>query len=30
VAENHHSERYQKLLREVENGTVFKKEEEVY
>lgn len=30
VAENHHSERYQKLLHQVENGTVFKKDKEVY
>jgi rubrerythrin len=28
-AEEHHEERYKKLLREVEAGTVFKKEEEV-
>ncbi len=28
-AEAHHKERYEKLLTEVENGTVFKKEEEV-
>ena len=29
-AEKHHEERYQKLLKEVEAGTVFKKEKEVY
>ncbi len=29
VAETHHSERYGKLIKEVENGTVFKKEEEI-
>lgn len=29
-AEQHHEERYKKLLREVESGTVFKKEEKVY
>ena len=28
-AENHHEERYQKLLNEVEDGSVFKKEKEV-
>ncbi len=28
-AEKHHEERYRKLLKEVENGTVFKKDEEV-
>jgi rubrerythrin len=28
-SEEHHEERYRKLLKEVENGTVFKKEEEV-
>lgn len=28
-AEEHHEERYQKLLKEVESGTVFKKEEEI-
>jgi rubrerythrin len=28
-AEMHHKERFEKLLREVENGTVFKKEKEV-
>ena len=28
-AENHHEERYKKLLKEVESGTVFKKEEKV-
>ena len=30
VAENHHSERYQKLLENINNGTVFNKEQEVY
>jgi len=30
VAENHHSERYQKLLKNINNGTVFNKEQEVY
>jgi len=30
VAERHHEERYSKLLREVERGTVFKKEKEVW
>ncbi len=30
VAEKHHEERYQKLLKEVEAGTVFKKEKEVW
>ncbi len=30
VAEKHHEERYQKLLKEVEQGTVFKKEKEVW
>lgn len=30
VAENHHSERYQKLLRNVENNAVFEKDHEVY
>lgn len=29
-AEEHHEERYQKLLKEVEAGTVFKKEKEVW
>lgn len=29
-AEKHHEERYQKLLKEVEAGTIFKKEKEVY
>lgn len=29
-AEEHHEERYKKLLKEVEAGTVFKKEKEVY
>lgn len=29
VAEKHHEERYRKLLKEVEAGTVFKKEKEV-
>ena len=29
-AEEHHEERYRKLLREVEAGTVFKKQEKVY
>jgi len=30
VAEKHHEERYKKLLKEVESGTVFKKEKEVW
>jgi len=30
VAESHHEERYRKLLKEVEAGTVFKKEKEVW
>jgi rubrerythrin len=30
VAEKHHEERYQKLLKEVDGGTVFKKQEEVW
>jgi len=30
VAEKHHEERYKKLLEEVEKGTVFKKDREVY
>ncbi|MFA6593875.1 MAG: rubrerythrin family protein [Candidatus Buchananbacteria bacterium] len=30
IAEKHHEERYIKLLRQVEAGTVFKKEEEVW
>lgn len=30
VAETHHEERYKKLLKEVEAGTVFKKEKEVW
>lgn len=30
VAEKHHEERYKKILKEVENGTIFKKEEEVW
>ena len=30
VAENHHSERYQKLLKNLENDTVFEKDHEVY
>ncbi len=30
VAEKHHEERYSKLLREVERGTVFRKEKEVW
>lgn len=30
VAEEHHEERYKKLLREVEAGTVFKKSQSVY
>jgi rubrerythrin len=30
IAEKHHEERYKKLLREVEAGTVFKKEKEVW
>ncbi|KUK77037.1 MAG: Rubrerythrin [candidate division WS6 bacterium 34_10] len=29
VAEKHHAERYQKLLKALENGTLFKKEEDV-
>ncbi len=29
-AEEHHEERYKKLLKEVENGTMFKKEEEIW
>lgn len=29
VAENHHSERYSKLLKNVQNGTVFKRDTEV-
>lgn len=29
-AEEHHEERYKKLLKELENGTVFKKDKEVY
>ena len=29
-AEEHHQNRYEKLLKEVENGTVFQKQEEVY
>ena len=29
-AEEHHEERYKKLLNEIENGTVFKKEKEVW
>ena len=29
VAENHHAERYQKLLKVLEDGSIFKKEEEV-
>ena len=29
-AEEHHEERYQKLLKEVESGTVFKKDKEVW
>lgn len=29
-AEEHHEERYQKLLKEVESGTVFKKDQEVW
>jgi rubrerythrin len=29
MAEKHHEERYKKLLKEVENGTVFKKKEKV-
>ena len=29
IAEQHHEERYQKLLKEVEANTVFKKEKEV-
>lgn len=30
LAEKHHEERYKKLLKEVETGTVFKKEKEVW
>lgn len=30
MAEKHHEERYQKLLKEVEAGTIFKKENEVW
>ena len=30
VAERHHEERYKKLLKEVKNNTVFKKEKKVY
>jgi len=30
VAEKHHRDRYQKLLKEIENNTVFKKEKKVY
>lgn len=30
VAENHHSERYQKLLKTLNDGTVFNKDHEVY
>jgi rubrerythrin len=30
IAERHHEERYKKLLKEVEQGTVFKKEKEVW
>ncbi len=30
IAEKHHEERFQKLLEEVEAGTVFKKEKEVW
>ncbi len=30
IAEKHHEERYKKLLKEVETGTVFKKEKEVW
>ncbi len=30
VAEKHHEERYKKLLKEVENNSVFKKEQKVY
>jgi len=30
IAERHHEERYKKLLKEVEAGTVFKKEKEVW
>ena len=29
VAENHYAERYQKLLKVLEDGSIFKKEEEV-
>lgn len=30
IAEKHHEERYKKLLKEVEAGTIFKKEQEVW
>jgi rubrerythrin len=30
IAEKHHEERYKKILKEVEGGTVFKKEKEVW
>ena len=30
IAENHHSERYQKLLKTLEDGTIFTKDHEVY
>ncbi len=30
IAESHHSERYQKLLKNIENNTVFQKDHEVY
>jgi len=30
VAENHHSERYQKLLKTLNDGTIFNKDHEVY
>jgi len=30
IAEKHHEERYAKILKEVENGTVFKKDKEVW
>ena len=30
IAEQHHEERYKKLLKEVESGTVFKKKKKVY
>jgi rubrerythrin len=30
IAEKHHEERFKKLLKEIETGTIFKKEKEVY